>query len=73
MPVLNQKILINPELSYACMKFMLLINVKMPTIVGILTFISRINAAFQRFKARILFIFHHFTFYEQSKFHAQLN
>ena len=25
------------------MKFILLINVKMPTIVGILTFISRIN------------------------------
>ena len=54
------------------MKLILLINVKMPTIVGILTFISRINTAFERFIARILFIFHHFTFYEQLKFHTQL-
>ena len=37
---------------YSCstelsMKFILLINVKMPTIVGILTFITRINTASQ--------------------------
>ena len=34
------------------MNFILLINVKMPTIVGILTFISRINTAREGFKAR---------------------
>ena len=34
------------------MKFILLIYVKMPTIVGILTFISRINTASGSFKAR---------------------
>ena len=53
-------------------KFILLINVKMPTIVGILTFISRINTTSESFKARKIFISHHFTFYEQLKFHAQL-
>ena len=35
----------------------MLINVKMPTIVGILTFISMINALFDSFKARYIFIF----------------
>ena len=34
-------------------KFILLINVKMPTIVGILTFISMMNTTAERFKARI--------------------
>ena len=34
------------------MKFILLINVKMPTIVGILTFISRINTTSESLKAR---------------------
>ena len=33
-------------------KFILLINVKMPTIVGILTFISMINTTSERLKAR---------------------
>ena len=33
-------------------KFFLLINVKMPTIVGILTFISKINTASEKVKAR---------------------
>ena len=37
------------------MKFILFINVKMPTIVGILTFINRI-------KARKIYIFQHFKF-----------
>ena len=31
-------------------KFILLTNVKMPTIVGILTFISRINTSYERLK-----------------------
>ena len=33
------------------MKFILLINVKLPTIVGILTFISMINTTSERFRA----------------------
>ena len=46
------------------MEFILLINVKMPTSVDILTFISRINTISEGFKARKVVIFHHFTFYE---------
>ena len=34
------------------MKYILLINDKMPTIVGILTFISRINITFDSLKER---------------------
>ena len=45
------------------MKFILLINVKMPTVVGILTFISRINITSGIFKAKDLFIFQ--PFHEQ--------
>ena len=55
------------------MKFILLINVKMPTIVGILTFISMINTASERFKARNFFISKHFSFYQKLKFRAQLS
>ena len=51
-------------------KFILLINVKMPTIVGILTFMSRINTTSERLKSRIGL---YFSFYEQLKFHAQLS
>ena len=54
-------------------KFILLINVKMPTIVGILTFISMINTKFERLKARNYFIRRYFSFYEQLKFLAQLS
>ena len=54
-------------------KFIMLINVKMPTIVGILTFISMINATAQRLKARNFFICRYFSFYEQLKFRAQLS
>ena len=46
-------------------KFILLINVKMPTIVGILTFISMINTTSERLKARNFFICRYFSFYEQ--------
>ena len=49
-------------------KFILLINVKMPTIVGILTFISMINTTSERLKARRFFICRYFRFYEQVKF-----
>ena len=55
------------------MKFILLINVKMPTIVGILTFISIINTTSERLKARNFFICLYFSFYEQLKFHTQLS
>ena len=54
-------------------KFVLLINVKMPTIVGILTFISMINTASERLKEINFFICRYFSFYEQLKFHAQLS
>ena len=54
-------------------KFILLINVKMPTIVGILTFISMINTTSETLKARNFFIRGYFSFCEQLKFHAQLS
>ena len=38
-------------------KFILLINVKMPTIVGILTYISMIITTSERLKARNFFTF----------------
>ena len=55
------------------MKFIMLINVKMPTTVGILTFISMINTTSKRLKARNFFICQYFSFYEQFKFCAQLS
>ena len=48
---------------------MLLINVKMPTIVDILAFISRINL-YNILKTRKISILHRFTFYEHLKGHA---
>ena len=54
-------------------KFIMLINVKMPTIVGILTFISMINTTSERLQARHFFICQYFSFYEQLKFRAQLS
>ena len=53
------------------MKFIMLINVKMPTMVGILTFMSMINTTSESLKARKVFIFQHVSFYDQLKFHAQ--
>ena len=47
-------------------------NIKMPTIVGFLTFISMVNARSERLKVRNFFIYQYFSFYEQSKFRAQL-
>ena len=43
-------------------KFILLINVKMPTIVGILTIISMINTTAERLKERNFFICRYFVF-----------
>ena len=48
-------------------------NVKMSTFVGILTFISMSNTTSDRLKARYLFIYRYFSFYEQCKFPAQLS
>ena len=48
-------------------KFILLINVKMPTTVVTLTFISMINTIFERLKARNFLICQYFCFYEQLK------
>ena len=44
-------------------KFILLINVKMPTSVGILTCTSMINTTSERLKARNIFICLYFSFY----------
>ena len=52
-------------------KFILPINVKMPTIVGILTFIGMTNTTSKRLKARNFFIFRYFSFYEQLKFRGK--
>ena len=54
-------------------KFIMLINVKMPTIVGILTFISMINTTSKRLKARHFYICPYFKFYVQLKFRAQFS
>ena len=54
-------------------KFILLINFKMPTIVGISTFITMITTTTERLKARHFFICRYFSVYELSKFCAQLS
>ena len=46
-------------------KFTLLTNVKMPIIVGILTFICMIYTMSERLKARNFFFCRYFSFYEQ--------
>ena len=46
---------------------------KMPTIVGILTFISMINTTSERLKAKNFFICQYFSLYEQLKFRTQLS
>ena len=48
-------------------------HVKMPTIDGILTFISTMNTTSERLKARNFFICWYFSFNEQLKFCAQLS
>ena len=51
----------------------LLINVRMPTIVGILTFISRINYRLWSSKPSLSTYLGYFGVYEQFKFYAQLS
>ena len=48
-------------------EFIMLINVKMPTVVGNLTFISMINTTYDSLKARNVFILKHFSCYEHLK------
>ena len=55
------------------MKFFLLINVKMPTIVGILTFMSRKNSILGWSEPGKSWISRYFFTYEHLKFHAQLS
>ena len=54
-------------------EIIVLLNVKMPIIVGILISISMINTTSERLKARNFFICQYFSFYEQLKFRAQLS
>ena len=56
-----------PSSTQMSTKFILLINVKMPIIVGILTFISMINTASERLKPLI------FSFVSSLVFNEQLN
>ena len=58
-PEIMQLFLRSTQLST---KFILLINVTMPTIVGILTFIILINTRSERLKARNFFICQYFSF-----------
>ena len=53
--------------------FILLIDVKMPTIVGMLTFISRVNECLLSLKHEMSIDCGYFTIHEQFKFHAQLS
>ena len=55
------------------MKFIMLINVKMPTIVGILTFMSMMNTTFEKLIARKVFILIILVFISSLKFLAQLS
>ena len=63
-------------LTQLSMKFFLLIYIKMPTIVGILIFISRknfmLNSAVQEKKFKLI-VFTNVIFYRQNKFHSQLS
>ena len=72
------RIRINVRKLFSCStqlstKFILLINVKMPTIDGILTFISMINTTSERLKAINFFLCQYLSFDEHLKFHAHLS
>ena len=55
------------------LKFIMLVNIKMSTIVGILKFISMINTTSENLKVWKVSSLKHYRFYEQLKFHAQLS
>ena len=66
------------KLFFSCsaqlrLKFILLINVKMPTVVGILTFINRINYRLWSTESSISLFLGYFSIYEELKFRAQLS
>ena len=76
--VIKHFFMLNATKHEICM----LINVKLSTFVGILTFMSITDIAFERLKAKqsflifaplLTFISQHFSFHEQIKFHAQLS
>ena len=67
---ITQNFSCSTELS---MKFIMLINGKMPTFVGILTSISMINTTSESAKQENIFICQHLSFYKQLKFYAQLS
>ena len=54
------------------MTFIMLINVKMTTIVGILTFISMKNTTSENSETKKN-IFRHFSLYKEFEFHAPLS
>ena len=60
-------------LNSAAYEIILLINVKMPIIVGVLIFISMINKTSESLTARNFLIYWYFSFCEQLKFSAQLS
>ena len=55
------------------MEFFLLINIKMPTVVGILTFMSRKNSILGVYDPENAEFLDIFFIYEQLKFNAQLS
>ena len=55
------------------MKLIMLTNVKMPTIVGILTFVIMKIATSKSLEVRNFFNIQHFSIYEHWKVHAQLS
>ena len=62
-----------PCSTHLSMKFILPMNAKMPTIVGILTFISMINTTSERLKVINVLICQYFSFNQQLKSRAQLS
>ena len=55
------------------MKFIKLIDIKMPSIVGILAFNGRMNTIAKSIKVRNFYIVKYFSFYEQLNSYAQLS
>ena len=69
----NSKVEIS-ALGYKTFLFSTQLSMKfMPTFVGMLTFISKINASYESLKARNTYLFKRFDFYEELKFYAQLS
>ena len=55
------------------MKFIMLINFEMPTLVGIVTWIAMLSTTSESLKAKEVFNFQYFCFDEHLKLHAQLS